>query len=209
VQYSQPLTNALGLVVGATYLLPGKLRGGEQRFAYGEASSVTDTITYRKMDISGYTIPAEIGAGFSLRYADKWMVGFDYLRQDWTGVSFEGNPGVDFATGVAQSFRAGFEITPNRYDVRSGFGHFLQRLTYRAGAYREQSFMRLAGKPVVSTGITFGMGFPVFRYYNSVNLGIDFGQRGSLGSGQIRERYFLFTVSFNLHDLWFIPVLYQ
>ncbi|MCR5709821.1 MAG: hypothetical protein K6G79_05000 [Bacteroidales bacterium] len=209
LQYSQPLTNALGLVLGATYTIPGRLKGGEIRYAYGEASSVTDTITFKRMDISGYTIPSEIGAGFSLRYADQWMVGFDYIRQDWRGVEFEGAPGVDFTTGVSQSFRAGFEITPNRYDVRSGFGHFLQRLTYRAGAYREQSFFCLGGKPVVSTGVTLGMGIPVFRYYNSVNVGVDFGQRGSLGSGQIRERYFLFTISFNLHDLWFIPVLYQ
>ena len=136
------------------------------------------------------------------------MVGFDYTRQDWRGISFGGYPGVDFTTGVAQNFRAGFELTPNRYDVRSGFGHFLRRLTYRGGAYREVSYLMLSGSPVAATGVTLGVGIPVFRYYNSINLGVEFGQRGTLDNNLIRERYFLFTISFNLHDIWFIKPMY-
>ena len=71
------------------------------------------------------------------------------------------------------------------------------------------SLALLGGSQVATTGITLGLGIPVFRYYNSVNLGVDLGQRGSISNSQIRERYFLFTVSFNLHDIWFIPTLYN
>ena len=58
-------------------------------------------------------------------------------------------------------------------------------------------------------GITLGVSFPVFRYYNAVTLGIDIGQRGSVTDNLIRERYFLFTLSFDLHDIWFVKTLYQ
>ena len=209
LQYTQPLSNALSAVVGVTYDVSTKLRGHEIRYAKGESTSSTDTVVYEKHSLDNYRIPSELGAGISLRYADQWMVGFDYTRQDWTGISFGGYPGVDFTTGVAQNFRAGFEYTPNRYDVRSGFGHFLRRLTYRGGAYREVSYLTLGGSPVASTGVTLGFGIPVFRYYNSINFGVDFGQRGTLVGDQIRERYFLFTISFNLHDIWFIKPLYN
>ena len=209
LQYTQPLSNALSAVVGVTYDVSTKLRGHEIRYAKGESTSSTDTVVYEKRSLNNYRIPSELGAGISLRYADQWMVGFDYTRQDWTGISFGGYPGVDFTTGVAQNFRAGFEYTPNRYDVRSGFGHFLRRLTYRGGAYREVSYLTLGGSPVASTGVTLGFGIPVFRYYNSINFGVDFGQRGTLVGDQIRERYFLFTISFNLHDIWFIKPLYN
>ena len=209
LQYTQPLSNALSAVVGVTYDVSTKLRGHEIRYAKGESTSSTDTVVYEKHSLNNYRIPSELGAGISLRYADQWMVGFDYTRQDWTGISFGGYPGVDFTTGVAQNFRAGFEYTPNRYDVRSGFGHFLRRLTYRGGAYREVSYLMLGGSPVASTGVTLGFGIPVFRYYNSINFGVDFGQRGTLVGDQIRERYFLFTISFNLHDIWFIKPLYN
>ena len=209
LQYTQPLSNALSAVVGVTYDVSTKLRGHEIRYAKGESTSSTDTVVYEKHSLNNYRIPSELGAGISLRYADQWMVGFDYTRQDWTGISFGGYPGVDFTTGVAQNFPAGFEYTPNRYDVRSGFGHFLRRLTYRGGAYREVSYLTLGGSPVASTGVTLGFGIPVFRYYNSINFGVDFGQRGTLVGDQIRERYFLFTISFNLHDIWFIKPLYN
>ena len=213
LQYSQPFSRALVATVGVTYDFNTKLRGDQTRFAYATSSNesieTVDTIYYDRYKLENYRIPGEIGAGITLRYSDQWMVGFDYTRQDWRKVDFGGYPGVDFATGVAQSFRAGFELTPNRYDVRSGFGHFLRRITYRGGLYHERSFMQLGGSPVASTGLTLGFGIPVFRYYNSVNFGVDMGQRGTLKSNQIRERYFLFTVSFNLHDIWFIKPLYN
>ena len=209
MQYTQPLSNALSAVVGVTYDFNTKLRGSETRYAFGESSSTTDTISFQNSKLENYSIPGELGAGISLRYADQWMVGFDYTRQDWSKVTFGGYPGVDFSTGVAQNFRLGFEVTPNRYDVRGGFGHFLRRLTYRGGVYHERSYMVLNGNPVTATGLTLGMGIPVFRYYNSINFGIDMGQRGTLKGNQVRERYFLFTISFNLHDIWFIKPLYN
>ena len=209
LQYTQPLKGASYFVVGATYGLDTKLRGHETRYAFGETTSVTDTIVFNKTSLENYRIPAELGLGLTFHQGDRWLVGFDYVRQDWTGLTFGGYPGVDFEAGVAQSFRGGFEVTPSRYDVRKGFGHFLRRLTWRGGAYHEVSYLTLGGNPVAATGITMGVGIPVFRYYNSVNVGFDLGQRGTVSSSQIRERYFLVTVSFNLHDIWFIPTLYN
>jgi hypothetical protein len=209
LQYDQPLSNALHAIVGVTYDFNTKLRGSETRFATGTSAAAEDTIAYNSYKLENYSIPGELGAGISFRYADQWMVGFDYTRQNWKGVDFGGYPGVDFQTGVAQNFRLGFELTPNRYDVRSGFGHYLRRITYRGGVYHERSYLILNGSPVAATGLTLGFGIPVFRYYNSINFGIDVGQRGTLRSNQIRERYFLFTISFSLHDIWFIKPLYN
>ena len=205
LQYAQPLTGALEAVAGVTYGFSTPLRGGVQRYAYGSTASRTDTIVSRNHSLENYRIPSEWGAGLTLRHAERWMVGIDYSRQDWTGMTFEGYPGVDFSAGVARNFRAGFEVTPNRYDVR----HWMRRLTYRGGAYREYSHVFLNGSQVTTTGFTLGLGIPVFRYYNSINVGVDFGQRGSLDGNLVRERYFLFTISFNLHDIWFIPTLYN
>lgn len=205
LQYSQNLSNALSAVVGVTYNFSTKLRGHETRYAMGVTSSATDTITLEKRSLDNYRVPSELGVGISFRYADQWMVGFDYTRQNWKGITFGGYPGIDFEAGIAQHFRAGFEFTPNRYDIR----YFMRRLTYRAGAYREISYLTLNGSQVASTGVTLGVGIPVFRYYNSVNLGVEFGQRGTLTGNQIRERYFLFTISFNLHDIWFIKPMYN
>ena len=125
--------------------------------------------------------------------------------QDWSNGVVEEAPGTAFAAAKMQAFRGGFEFTPNRYDMRYWYKH----ITYRAGAYHEKSYYSFNGHQVASTGVTFGISFPVFRYFNSVNLGVDIGQRGSLANNLIRERYFKFMVSFALHDIWFLKPMYE
>jgi len=202
LQWDQPLSKNTSLVIGATYKLGNKMKGDVTRFAY-TVSSATDTVVSNLTNISSMNIPQEFAAGFSIRKADKWMFGFDYSYQDWRDTDF----GIDygkFSAAKMQSFRFGMEFTPNRYDIR----YYFKQVTYRLGCYYENSYVSLAGHQINSQGVTFGLSLPVFRYYNSVTVGVDFGQKGTLKNDLIRERYFLFTVSFDLHDIWFIPTLY-
>lgn len=201
LQYSQPL-NKGNLTVGATYSLKTNIKGYETRYAYAG----TDTVQYNKFNIEGYRIPSEFGAGISYRQGDKWALNFDYIYQDWNGVEFEGNPGVDYKPAKRQNFHLGFEITPNRYDVR----YFFRRWTYRLGAYREYSYFSLNGDQVASTGITLGFGAPIpIRLYNYVNVAVDLGQRGTVENNLIRERYCMVHLSFSLNDIWFQKNLYH
>lgn len=205
MQYEQPVGKKYAATIGATYSLGSKLNGELRRFAYGILSS-NDTIVNNRSEIDGFTIPSEIGVGFTFKQRDEsWLFGFDYTRQDWTNAMLFDSPGSEFSAAKQQSFRAGFEFTPNRYDMRYWYKH----ITYRGGCYHEKSYYSFNGRQVDATGVTFGISFPVFKYFNSVNLGVDIGQRGSLAAGQIRERYFLFNVSFALHDIWFLKPLYD
>lgn len=202
LQYEQPLGKKYKAVIGATYDTGSSLDGSLIRFAY--ASS--DTIVNDKKDISGYSIPAEIGVGLTFKKADeRWKVGFDYSQRDWTDANLFETPGRGFAATLARSFRAGFEFTPNPYDMRYWYKH----ITYRGGVYHEKSYYSFNGNQVDAMGVTVGASLPVFRYFNSVNISMDFGQRGSLSLNQIRERYFAINVSFALHDIWFLKPMYD
>lgn len=204
LQYEQKLGKKTALTVGATYQLGTSLSGEERRFAYGVASA-TDTITDVTTPLPGYKMPAEIGAGVTLRSASGWMVGFDYTRQDWRNSNFAATPGVSFTPCCQQSFRLGGELTPNRYDVR----YFFKRLTYHGGLFYEQSYVSLNGHQVSDRGITLGVSIPVSRFYNAINLGFTAGQRGTMQDNLIRETYFTFHLSFSLHDIWFLKQLYE
>lgn len=201
LQYAQPIGQGSKLTVGATYTMAAKIKGYENRYAYADE----DTVTNIKTKIEGYSIPAELGVGISFTTADAWRFNFDYTRQDWTSVIFEGSPGVDFKTGTAQAFRFGAEWTPNRYDVR----YFFRRMSYRAGFYRENSYLMLNGHHVSATGFTAGVSIPIPRLYNSIDLGVELGQRGTMEDNLIRERYCIVHLTFSLHDLWFLKNLYQ
>ena len=110
-----------------------------------------------------------------------------------------------FDTRVAQTLRAGFEIVPNRNDIR----YYYKTCTYRLGAYYEDSRFAVDGNQIKDIGLTFGASLPVFRYYNSVTLAVNLGQRGSVTGNMIRERYVNFTVGFNFHDIWFQKFTYK
>ena len=212
LQYEQKLGGDVSMVVGATYRLGTNMRGFATNYGYANQSSVSDTLNFKvdTLQRSGVRIGDELGVGISIRGGEKWSVEFDYTRSDWrtskmdTAPGFAVNGSMNFTSAVSQSFRAGFEIVPNRNDIR----YYLKRCAYRAGAYFDQEYYKVNGNHVYTYGITLGVTLPVFRWYNGLSIGVDFGQRAynprTLDNySMIREQYVAFNIGFNIHDIWF------
>ena len=85
---------------------------------------------------------------------------------------------MDFSATVSQSFRAGFEIVPNRNDIR----YYLKRCAYRAGVYYDQEYYKVNGNNIHTYGITLGVTLPVFRWYNGISFGLNHGSCLGWGS---------------------------
>ena len=213
LQYEQKLGGDVSMIIGATYKLGTNMKGSSTNYRYANQSSVSDTL---KFDVdtlakTGVRFANEIGVGIAVKGGDKWSAEFDYIRSDWTDTGLDKAPGFavngqsSFTSAVSQSFRAGFEIVPNRNDIR----YYLRTCSYRVGVYYDQAYYKLDGNNVNSMGITLGMTLPVFRLYNGISLGVDLGQRASTRNNMIRERYATFNIGFNIHDLWFRKVQYQ
>ena len=207
LQYEQKLGGNVSMTVGATYRMGSKVRGYSADYRYATQSSVTDTLRYNvdTLKNSGVRFGDEIGLGVSVKGGDKWCAEFNYLRSDWrnskmdSAVGFSSVGSSVFTATVSNSFRAGFEIVPNRNDIR----YYFRRCAYRAGVYYDQAYYKLDGNNVNSIGVTLGMTLPVYKWYNGISFGVDFGQRASRRNDMIRERYVTFNVGFNIHDIWF------
>ena len=207
LQYEQKLGGDVSMIIGATYKLGTSMKGYSTTFRYANQSSVTDSLRYSvdTLASSGLKFGDEIGIGISVKKGEKWSAEFNYLRSDWTKSGFDRTPGFavsgdsKFTSTVSQSFRAGFEIVPNRNDIR----YYMKKCSYRVGAYYDQAYYKLDGNNVNSMGVTLGITFPVFKGYNGVSLGVDIGQRASTRNNMIRERYAMFVIGFNIHDTWF------
>ena len=207
LQYEQKLGGNVSIILGATYRMGSKVRGYSTDYRYATQSSVTDTLRF-SMDTlknSGLQFGDEIGVGLSIKGGERWCAELNYLRSDWRRSGMDSATGFSsvgssvFSTTVSNSFRAGFEIVPNRNDVR----YYLRRCAYRAGVYYDQAYYKLDGNNVNSVGLTLGITLPVFKWYNGISIGVDLGQRASRRNNMIRERYATFTVGFNIHDIWF------
>ena len=203
LQYIQPIArNNSQIVIGGTYRIGNSLKGDVAKYAF----SAADTVLYSSGGHTSMDIADEFGVGVSYRVNDKWAVGADFIQQNWRGSSFPDNSmWSNFSAENARYYRAGFEITPNMYDIR----YYMKRVTYRVGAYFEESYVKVNGHQVNSFGITFGASFPIYRWHNAVSVAIDMGQRGTLRHNMVRERYINFIVNINLHDLWFVKYRYD
>lgn len=211
-QYELQMKNSMTAVIGATYRLKTNFKGNVKDIEYASISSINDTTRNETTSISGNNVKmaSEIGVGFSLKKADKWMAEIDYLRSDWSdcGLDMNGFANVGdavFSATASQSLRAGFSLVPNRNDIR----YYMKTVTYRAGAYWEQAYYKLDGNTINSFGLTFGATFPVFKWSNGLSVGVDIGQRGSLSGSKVRERYVNFTLGINIFDIWFIKPHYD
>ena len=215
LQYEQPLGNDIILGVGATYSTPVSLRGTVEDYRVSAGSSQTDTLSFSRdtigVTMGGITVPKEIGLGISINHSDNWRAEINYSRSDWTNSGMDVAKGFavkgasSFDTRLSETYRAGFEIVPNRNDIR----YYYKRCAYRVGVYYENSRFAVDGNQIKDIGLTFGASLPVFRYYNAVSFAVAAGQRGSTTGNMIRERYVNFTVGFNFHDIWFRKVTYQ
>ena len=206
LQYEQPIGPKHALTVGATYTTAVNLAGTMESYRYSSGSAVSDTLYY-KIDQLGtdskVRLADELAVGISFQERGRWVATVEYSRSDWSGCGLDGARGFTassaFSATTAQTFRAGFEIVPNRNDIRYYFNH----VAYRVGAYHKTEYYLLNGKQVASTGVTLGVTLPIVNNYNGLTLGVDFGQRGSLTGDMIRERYINFSIGINLFDIWF------
>ena len=179
VQYEQRIGEDMSMVFGATYRFRSGIRGSSEN--YETLGSVSDTLSYSYSNNSGVNIADELGVGLSFRKGDRWSVELNYLRSGWNRSGMAGTAGfavdsdVRFTNVATNSVRAGFEIVPNRNDIR----YYRKRMAYRAGAYYDESYYALDGNKVNSIGVTFGVTLPVFRWYNGITLGVDVGQNVS------------------------------
>ena len=214
LQYEQKLGGDVSMIIGATYRLSTSMKGNSLNYRYATQDGIIDTLKHNDADLrkAGLKIADELGIGISVKGGEKWAAEFNYIRSDWRNSGFDSADGFSvisdterFTSTVSQSFRAGFEIVPNRNDIR----YYLKKCAYRAGVYYDQSYYKLNGNNVNSMGLTLGVTLPVFRLYNGLSLGVDLGQRSSTRNNMIRERYATFVIGFNIHDIWFQKPQYK
>lgn len=215
LQYEQPLGKKTSVILGATYSLGSRLGGYVDEYRVASGKSQNDTLKFVRdslgVNSDRIRIPSEIGLGISINHSDTWRAELNYSRSDWTSSGLDKSNGFSisgassFSTRISQTFRAGFEIVPNRNDIR----YFYKRCAYRAGLYYDQSYFAVDGHQVNDLGITLGASIPVFRYFNSVTFAVSMGQRSSMADNLIRERYVNFTFGFNFADQWFFKPTYK
>lgn len=153
-----------------------------------------DTILLAQQNIK---LPATFRVGLSYEKLYRFLIGFDYERQDWN--NYVGIKGTNEGMRTAQSYHVGIEYLPKYNSTR-----YTDLVTYRAGFVYRQTPLLIGTTPINDMSATFGISLPIGReLVNTVNLSIAVGQRGSITTQTFRERYARISLGFSLKDVWF------
>jgi hypothetical protein len=58
-------------------------------------------------------------------------------------------------------------------------------------------------------GMSLGLGLPITGSLSNLNLGLEFGKKGTTSNNLVQENYLILNVGFSLNDKWFVKSKYN
>jgi hypothetical protein len=144
-------------------------------------------------------LPLEVVAGISY-YPNRLVhISSEVLMQNWSDFQNFAGQSEEFYTDRVK-FGLGFEYAAFRRTESTLFTRF----NYRAGISLDSGNLSLNNQQIETVLFSFGLGIPSPAAGSSVDVGLDFGIRGTTSHELVRERIFALKVSFNLSELMFL-----
>lgn len=160
------------------------------RMSYQQLETTTsDTITTRD---SGFELPMMYGAGLSYAYADRILIGIDYMCQDWSNVLYFGESN---SLKKRHRYAIGAEY---RNDPTSR--KYIDQIYWRVGANYSTSYTSQYTQPEL--GVSVGVGFPLRTIGTVINATLEYGRRG-FTTNVLNENYLRFVINASISEHWF------
>ena len=206
-QYEAKIKNDLYLNLGAVFApslsMSSKVDMLASTFLLNGSGveSPRDTLKTVSGEKGRIIIPMMVGGGFSFDKTDKWVIGVDYKWQNW-----EKFRAFNLSDSLVNSWQVsvGGEITPKI----DNYNNYLARVRYRLGFTYGKTYLNLRGQDLNEYAITFGFGFPLRGMKTMLNVGAQYGVRGTTAEKLIRESYFKIVIGFSIYERWFVKRKY-
>ena len=155
------------------------------------------------------TLPSRFSLGLGIGQDSKWFLGADFILQK-TG---------DYNNEIFSAENSTFEDAPRiavgglyipDYD---SFSKYFKRVTYRGGFNFGKSGLVINNESIREFGMSFGLSLPLAGgttgtgassgSYSELNIGFEYGQRGTTDQNLIKENFFNFNIALSFNDRWF------
>jgi hypothetical protein len=150
-------------------------------------------------------LPTKATFGFGVGQSRKWMLGTELTFQQSSkfGNRFNDIQNVTFKNAFKYSL-GGYYI-PNY----SSFSNYFKRVTYRGGFRFENTGMVIKNEDIRDYALSAGLGLPLGGAFSNLNIGVEYGRRGTGKALLIEENYTNVIMSLSLNDRWFIKRKYD
>lgn len=208
--HGRDLKDNVKFTIGATFAAESKISANNDSLSVSYFNNslgteiIKDTIEVTEGTKGTINLPLSFGFGLSMKKGDRWLVAADWAIQNWSSYrAFDQNPGLKNSMRIS----LGAQYVPNSKAM--GDNSYLKRVNYRMGIRYAQTALELKSTQLVEYGASIGFGFPVgrnflFQNFSMVNIGAEFGQRGTTSNGLIRENFIKATIGFTINDRWFV-----
>jgi hypothetical protein len=204
VLYSRNISDKLNLSTTIGYAPESKLNSDNTRnlatitYLTNGNESVSDSQDIAVNDTK-LVVPAKYTFGTGIGMNKKWFVGLEYVFQENSkmGNRFEDIDNTTFEN--SNKFILGGFFIP-KYN---SFTSYWSRVNYRAGLRYENTGLIINSKAINDYGINFGLGLPVGGRLSNINVGFEYGKKGTIYNNLIEENYFNISIGLSLNDLWF------
>lgn len=209
LQYFKKISENITLGTGIVYSLGSKSSTKEDFIAYTFSESSTgyeyihDTasLIYIKNKDGEVKLPMSFGIGLSVEKKNKWFLGMDFRKQNWSEFLYN-----NIKDSLKDNWRlsVGYELKPDFYSTK-----YFNRVSYRAGFHYDKSYLNIRNQNIEEFGISFGLGLPLRKSKSTLNLAIEFGKKGTIENGLIKENYTKLSIGFSAYDYWFFKRKYD
>ena len=150
-------------------------------------------------------MPTKIAIGFGIGQSKKWMLGNELTFQQSSKFGNRYNDLVNVKYKNAFKYSVGGYYIPNY----TSFSNYLNKITYRGGFRYEQTGMVIKNENINDYAFTAGLGLPLGGAFSNLNVGVEYGRRGTAKALLIEENYTNVVLSLSLNDRWFIKRKYD
>ena len=210
--YEIPVNSKIDLHMMISYVPQGLLNSNNKRLLItsplSDPSNISEIIEIdlaeTGLDFTEIQLPSSSIVGFGLGKKSKWFAGAQYIMTNSSNFknSFNTLPNVSYKDGSQFSI-GGFYI-PDYSSITS----YWKRVVLRMGFRHEVTGIFKNNFGINETGINFGAGLPLPGYSN-VNIGFEYGSRGTKNSNILNEKFWTVRIGFSLNDRWFIKRKYN
>lgn len=204
LMYQRKLNKKLTLFSSLSYSLESTLNAENKRnistalynsnFDFAIVDVLDEEVSERKLKIPSKYV-AQVGIG----QARKWLFGVGYTMQDAGSLANSYNALANVSYEKASKYTLGGYFIPNY----NSFSSYAKRLVYRGGLRYENTGLVINSQAINDAAITLGVGLPLGGTFSNINIGLEFGQRGTTKSNLVQENYANVSFGFSLNERWF------
>lgn len=140
---------------------------------------------------TGFDMPMMYGVGLSYSYANRWLIGADYMCHDWANANY---------FGQTQSLQKRHRMALGaeyRNDPTSR--KYVDQIYWRLGVNYTTAYTNRYNE--AEWGVSMGVGFPLRTAGTVINTTLEYGKRGT--RNVLSENYLRLVINASISEHWF------